>query len=448
MQRTFLKFEPRSPTYGPNESSRSRKSAKKKESKGRGRKERGGRHGGKGEVDEGPKHPLWTSSFVAKMKFRNHLPAVPVDSVFLAYPFPDDRFTAYKPTTLERDNKDLVLLKEAGVETRASLIDPREGAWPEDLAAAASTDPVQTDVLVQKAAEASAARASRLELADEDTRLIELGARSLQENATELAHVTFLRKGQYLGNEFVGVHAGVAANPERLHGRSALNTLGEDRVLTLEEQRDVVDATFVDAGKAPVHPRVPGMKAKRVLEIVPSSELDSERLNIVTFQGKPAAEPAGAVIKGGEHDGDTFVMYLLPKSNKRQRRLDDDDVSAGAAAGSDPSELEWIREFNYETRAPPELFMLTVDGDAASYAPINTVLSLHKRKPVGSFQAQHVRPASITSTRVSAEELAARESALGSYDDGELDDELGGDGMDDMDRSASPTGLLAPMTTA
>merc|ERR1711916_78935 len=135
----------------------------------------------------------------------------------------------------------------------------------------------------------------------------------------------FLRKGQYLGNEYHNVNVGSRENNdiERLHGRSMAGK--EVKILSLTEQKDIIDASFASAAKAPKHPRKVGMKAKRVFSLLPDANIRPENASIVSFAQKPTEDSTqGAIIKGIENapggDDRAPVMYLLPKRQRQRQR--------------------------------------------------------------------------------------------------------------------------------
>ena len=57
-----------------------------------------------------------THGFVCNIRFRNDLPPVPFDPKFVKYPFPEDRFHKFQPTSLDRLQKAVLHVeKDVGV---------------------------------------------------------------------------------------------------------------------------------------------------------------------------------------------------------------------------------------------------------------------------------------------------------------------------------------------
>jgi len=408
MSKTFLRFTPRSPKLGP-------------EAERRAEKKRAAAAHAKAKAaakSEKTKHPLYQSKYVAKMKFRNSLPDVPVDSRFLAYPFPTSRFAKYVPTTLERDAKRLYTLKEAGLGLGVSLVQPMRYSHGDDnVSYVANPHPDDIRRLLSVTRESALSQA----LHPDDEVLIELGESSLVEkNTVTIDDAPFLRKGQYLGNEYHNVNVGSRENNdiERLHGRSMAGK--EVKILSLTEQKDIIDASFASAAKAPKHPRKVGMKAKRVFSLLPDANIRPENVSIVSFAQKPTEDSTqGAIIKGIENapggDDRAPVMYLLPKKSarKRQKRLRDKDVTSSPqdndndnddkeGDGNPQSTYTWVREYQSNVRQRGDrlyLWSLQEDTDSVSFVPIKITVSLTKRKPIGSIENPFSRPSAITSSR-------------------------------------------------
>ena len=61
--------------------------------------------------------------FVCPVKYKNDLPELPFDPKLLEYPFDPERHFIYRPTTLEKEEKQLVL-PEPNLGIPMSLIDP------------------------------------------------------------------------------------------------------------------------------------------------------------------------------------------------------------------------------------------------------------------------------------------------------------------------------------
>jgi len=63
-----------------------------------------------------PVAPDITNGFVCSIRFNNDLPSVPFDPKFVKYPFPNDRFHKFQPTSLDRLQKPVLHVeKDVGV---------------------------------------------------------------------------------------------------------------------------------------------------------------------------------------------------------------------------------------------------------------------------------------------------------------------------------------------
>ena len=63
-----------------------------------------------------PEDPVKTHGFVCNIRFGNDLPPVPFDPKFVKYPFPEDRFHKFQPTSLDRLQKAVLHVeKDVGV---------------------------------------------------------------------------------------------------------------------------------------------------------------------------------------------------------------------------------------------------------------------------------------------------------------------------------------------
>lgn len=119
---------------------------------------------------------------ICRVKFNNTLPDFPYDPKFITYPFDPNRFSQYKPTSLEKNHKhDLLTEHDLGV--NIDLIDPDIYAIPPEYALAGGVIPLPI----------------------EDEKLLEEETVPMSDQKRSRHHnkvVPWLKKTEYISTEF------------------------------------------------------------------------------------------------------------------------------------------------------------------------------------------------------------------------------------------------------
>ncbi|CAF4503377.1 unnamed protein product [Rotaria sp. Silwood2] len=163
------------------------------------------------------------SDLVCRVRYTNVLPDLPFDPKFLRYPFSQDRFVRYKPTSLEKNYRwDLLTEHDVGVEI--DLINPD-------------------------------AYATTRKITEEDERLLEEETASpanLKRSLLNQRSVPWLRKTEYISTEQSSIKSSLKLGEVR--SSSVKEKLREDslKYLTKERLLEIIEEGF-ETAKAPVN---------------------------------------------------------------------------------------------------------------------------------------------------------------------------------------------------
>eukprot|EP00117_Sycon_ciliatum_P015658 scpid87147/ scgid15415/ RNA polymerase II-associated factor 1 homolog len=325
------------------------------------------------------------SDFVCRVKYGNTLPDVPFDPKFLVYPFEQNRYVQYKPTTLERGHKH-ELLTEVDLGVPIDLIDPR--TYAADSSSTTELHPVDEMLLEDEVSQPANDKRAR------------------QHNK----HVSWLRKTEYISSEYNRFQTS-SESLENKVGYSVKKKLqGEDVYKDRKSQIAAIEKTFTDAQR-PItkHHSKPNVTAKEILPVFPDFQLWQHPFAQVSFDNDPS--PSGkttteevesmaqAMLRGMvDESGNQFVAYFLPSTEtKKRRREEGDDFPTGSL-----HEYEMQREYNWKirtksTHASEEIYFFTMrPGEGVFYNELATRVRLSKRRAVGSTAPR--RPASTKLT--------------------------------------------------
>lgn len=351
--------------------------------------------------------------FLAPYSFSNALPEVPSDPKLLTVSFNKEAFVRYRYDSSTEAAQKYELLAEPDLGIPIDLVDPQAYDAPQD----ATVEPADAELLSDVAmAQATGAR----------------GASAGRVKQQMRAEVTWLRKTPIMGNNlYEAVHKQQKQNTERQHVVSAsreLATVPQGK-RTLEEQVDAIEKSFDEAaaldmrdGKSDAkHPTRPELTPVSVLPVLPDFECWCNNYVLMAFDADPAQDVPGgaeaararcadALIKGfntseqvgGSEVKNSFLAYMLPKPRPTE---------AAEAEPDDAQELEWIREYQFETRPKDKDatgYFLNVHEDAVVYNEYATKMSL-TRKIVSNVHK--IKPSRISLSRRALEEEEVAERA-------------------------------------
>lgn len=188
--------------------------------------------------------PIYRSELITRVKYCNALPDIPFDLKFITYPFQNDRFVQYNPTSLERNYK-YEVLTEHDLGVTIDLI---------------NRELYQSEIHAQ------------LDPADE--KLLEEDVHTPQDSMRSRHHaksVSWLRKSEYISTEQTRFQP---QNMEKVEAKVGYNvrksfveeTLYMDRETQIKSIQKTFDENKVDITK---HYSKPGIKPVEVLPIFP-----------------------------------------------------------------------------------------------------------------------------------------------------------------------------------
>jgi len=309
---------------------------------------------------------------LCRIKYNNSLPDVPFDPKCLSYPFDQNRFITYNPTSLEKNHK-WELLTENDLGVKIDLINP--DAYATDLKAAA------------------------LQRNRTDEKLLEDESHGIQDSKRSRQHskfVPWMRKTEYLATEFnrfgtqterqetkVGYNIKKAFKEEALY---------KDR----ESQMQAITKTFEEVQK-PVteHYSKPGVFALQEMYIYPDFDLWRYPFAQVIFDGDPA--PAGcsvsaqvdkmsnAVIRGMmDESGEQFVAYFLPTDETLLKRKEDTE-NIVEYRPEESYDYKLAREYNWTvknkaSKGYEENYFFVFRDDSVMYNELETRVRLSRRR--------------------------------------------------------------------
>ncbi|XP_059619934.1 RNA polymerase II-associated factor 1 homolog [Phlebotomus argentipes] len=310
------------------------------------------------------------SELICRVKYSNNLPDIPFDLKFITYPFENDRFIQYNPTSLERNYKyDVLTEHDLGV--TIDLI---------------NRDLYQADPYAQ------------LDPADE--KLLEEDVHTPQDSMRSRQHaksVSWLRKSEYISTEQTRFQP---QNIEKVEAQVGYNVKKSLREETLYMDRNTqiraIEKTFQDS-KAPImkHYSKPNVTAVEVFPLFPDFKNWKYPCAQVIFDSDPAPvgknvpaqleEMSQAMIRGVmDESGEQFVAYFLPTEPTLEKRRKD---FASEVLYEDDEEYEYkmAREYNWNVKSKAskgyeENYFFIVRSDGVYYNELETRVRLSKRR--------------------------------------------------------------------
>uniref|UniRef100_A0A1L8DGW4 RNA polymerase II-associated factor 1 homolog n=1 Tax=Nyssomyia neivai TaxID=330878 RepID=A0A1L8DGW4_9DIPT len=310
------------------------------------------------------------SELICRIKYSNNLPDIPFDLKFITYPFENDRFIQYNPTSLERNYKyDVLTEHDLGV--TIDLI---------------NRDLYQPDPY------------SQLDPADE--KLLEEDVHTPQDSMRSRQHaksVSWLRKSEYISTEQTRFQP---QNMEKVEAKVGYNVKKSLREETLQMDRDTqiraIQKTFQDS-EVPLtkHYSKPNVTAVEVFPLFPDFKNWKYPCAQVIFDSDPAPvgknvpaqieEMSQAMIRGVmDESGEQFVAYFLPTEPTLEKRRRD---FANEVLYEDEEEYEYkmAREYNWNVKSKAskgyeENYYFIVRPDGVYYNELETRVRLNKRR--------------------------------------------------------------------
>ncbi|GAB0093729.1 RNA polymerase II-associated factor 1 homolog [Sergentomyia squamirostris] len=321
--------------------------------------------------DKRPQRPQEKKSeLICRVKYSNNLPDIAFDLKFITYPFENERFIQYNPTSLERNYKyDVLTEHDLGV--TIDLI---------------NRDLYQADPY------------SQLDPADE--KLLEEDVHTPQDSMRSRQHaksVSWLRKSEYISTEQTRFQP---QNMEKVEAKVGYNVKKSLREETLYMDRDTqikaIEKTFQDS-KTPVtkHYSKPNVTAVEVFPLYPDFKNWKYPCAQVIFDSDPAPvgknvpaqieEMSQAMIRGVmDESGEQFVAYFLPTEGTLEKRRRD---FTNEILYEDEEEYEYkmAREYNWNVKSKAskgyeENYYFIVRSDGVYYNELETRVRLSKRR--------------------------------------------------------------------
>ncbi|CAF1146691.1 unnamed protein product [Rotaria magnacalcarata] len=311
------------------------------------------------------------SDLVCRVRYTNVLPDLPFDPKFLRYPFSQDRFVRYKPTSLEKNYRwDLLTEHDVGVEI--DLINPD-------------------------------AYATNRKLTEEDEKLLEEETASpanLKRSLLNQRSVPWLRKTEYISTEQSSIKSSLKLGEVR--SSSVKEKLREDslKYLTKDRLLQIVEEGF-ETAKAPLdkHYSKPSVVKLEEWPLFPDFDNWKYPFAQVIFDDDPSRKDATvtgqeqmeemsqAVIKAlVDADNKEYIGYFLPTAETRAKRAREEQEEV-----EDPDEsydFKLIREYNWNRKDKTmsgfeENYFLSVKDDSIVYNELETRVRLSKRRAAG-----------------------------------------------------------------
>ncbi|CAF0861413.1 unnamed protein product [Adineta ricciae] len=308
------------------------------------------------------------SDLVCRVRYTNVLPDLPFDPKFLRYPFSQDRFVRYKPTSLEKNYRwDLLTEHDVGVEI--DLITPD-------------------------------AYATTGQITEDDERLLEeetATPANLKRSMLNKRSVPWLRKTEYISTEqstskptFKAGETRSSSVKEKLREES-LKYLTKDRVLEIIEEGFETARTPMET-----HHTKPSVVKVEEWPLFPDFDNWKYPFAQVIFDDDPSRkdpnitsqeqmeEMSDAVIKAlVDNDNKEYIGYFLPTPETRAKRLREEQDEA-----DETYDFKLIREYNWTRKDKTmsgyeENYFLSVRDDSIVYNELETRVRLSKRRAVG-----------------------------------------------------------------
>ncbi|KAJ6640617.1 RNA polymerase II-associated factor 1 like [Pseudolycoriella hygida] len=310
------------------------------------------------------------SELIAKVKYCNTLPDIPFDLKFITYPFDNERFIQYNPTSLERNYR-YEVLTEHDLGVTIDLI---------------NRDLYQSDSYAQ------------LDPADE--KLLEEDTHTPQDSMRSKHHaksVSWLRKSEYISTEQTRFQPQTMEKVEAKVGFNVKKSFVEETLyMDRDTQIKAIEKTFEDSKKdIKQHYSKPNVTAVEILPFFPDFINWKHPCAQVIFDSDPAQagknipaqieEMSQAMIRGVmDESGEQFVAYFLPTDETMEKRRKD---LANDVAYDDDEEYEYnmAREYNWNVKSKAskgyeENYFLVMRQDGVYYNELETRVRLNKRR--------------------------------------------------------------------
>ncbi|CAF0914392.1 unnamed protein product [Rotaria sordida] len=308
------------------------------------------------------------SDLVCRVRYTNVLPDLPFDPKFLRYPFSQDRFVRYKPTSLEKNYRwDLLTEHDVGVEI--DLINP--------------------DAYV-----------TTRKITEEDEKLLEEETASpanLKRSLLNQRSVPWLRKTEYISTEQSSIksflklgEARSSSAKEKLREES-LKYLTKDRLLQMIEEgfetakvsleKHYSKPSVVKVEEWPLFPDFDNWKCPFAQVIFDD---DPSRKDPTVTGQEQMEEMSEAVIKALiDADNKEYIGYFLPTAETRAKRARDEQDDT-----DESYDFKLIREYNWNRKDKTmsgfeENYFLSVKDDSIVYNELETRVRLSKRRAAG-----------------------------------------------------------------
>jgi RNA polymerase II-associated factor 1 len=316
------------------------------------------------------------------VKYSNNLPDIPFDLKFLTFPFEIDRFTQYKPTSLERNYK-FEVLSEHDLGVSIDLIN-RDLYQPDRNALV--LDPADEKLL------------------EEDTHAPQDMSRSKQ----HAKPVSWLRRSEYISTEQTRFQPQNMEKAEAKVGYNVKNSLREETLyMDREQQIAAIDKTFDDNKKdITQHYFKPNVTPVEVYPVYPDFKSWKYPFAQVIFDADPSPggksipnqleEMSQAMIRGVmDESGEQFVAYFLPTEDTLEKRRIDFSMER---AYEDETEYEYkmTREYNWNVKSKlskgyEENYFFVIREDGVYYDELETRVRLSKRRQKAGAPANNTK---------------------------------------------------------
>ncbi|CAI5457882.1 unnamed protein product [Closterium sp. Yama58-4] len=221
------------------------------------------------------------------------------------------------------------------------------------------------------------------------------GALRVKERPTD-AGLSWLVHTQYIS----AAGSGSAPKKRVLNEKEAkllalqLELADEQMYSTREGQIRYIEESFQAARKPPVHPSNPSLQAVEVLPVLPLFSLAGRQFVHLVFDDTPLADSpahmhlkeeqkkemeARAIMKNfkvaapGGGEPQSFVAYMVPNKRELGRKLRE----------GESARYDWVREYHWKVAKEEQgrgTFLFCFNKDSVNYLPINTKLTVAKRK--------------------------------------------------------------------
>uniref|UniRef100_A0A182U7U2 RNA polymerase II-associated factor 1 homolog n=1 Tax=Anopheles melas TaxID=34690 RepID=A0A182U7U2_9DIPT len=321
------------------------------------------------------------SELISRVKYCNTLPDIPFDLKFITYPFENDRFIQYNPTSLERNYR-YEVLTEHDLGVTIDLI---------------NRDLYQID------------HSAQLDPADE--KLLEEDIHTPQDSMRSSRHaksVSWLRKSEYISTEQTRFNPQTMEKVEAKVGFNVKKSLREETLyMDREAQIKAIEKTFEDNTKPiTTHYSKPGVTPVEIMPVFPDFANWKYPCAQVIFDSDPAPsgknvpaqieEMSQAMIRGVmDESGEQFVAYFLPTDDTLEKRRRD-LVNETLYEDEEEYEYKMAREYNWNVKSKAskgyeENYYLVLRPDGIYYNELETRVRLSKRRQKNAQQQSNTK---------------------------------------------------------